>query len=99
MAHARIFEMDRPLSWKKIKQLYPGQWVELVDCSWEDCERYPSRGTVRVHARTRQQFHSLAAVSPVDNAAWVYVPEPNEKDSNICFSNFVEFCHENSKVR
>jgi hypothetical protein len=49
------------MRWLKIKEVFKGQWVELVDVEWKAHEPYPQSGTVRNHAPDRNEL--LEAVS------------------------------------
>lgn len=47
------------LTWDQIKQLYPQEWVELVEFDWPEEEPYPRWGVVRSHSPNRAEFSRL----------------------------------------
>lgn len=65
--------MAQKLSWKEIKELYPDQWVELIECDWDPVEPDPACGVVRHHAKKRKELHELIMKDkPVNDAAVIY---------------------------
>jgi len=66
--------MSNKLSWKSIRDKFPGQWVELVDFDWDWDKRYPTQASVRHHAIDREALKSLIRKNgPVEGSAVVYL--------------------------
>lgn len=47
------------MSWNKIKQLFDGEWVELVEFDWEWSSPFPRTARVRQHAPDRAELLEL----------------------------------------
>lgn len=47
------------MSWNRIKELFDGEWVELVDLDWEWTSSFPRLARVRNHASDRAELMSL----------------------------------------
>jgi hypothetical protein len=48
--------MTARLSWSHIKEMYEGEWVELVNVEWDWNKPTPSAGRVRHHASDRAEL-------------------------------------------
>jgi hypothetical protein len=44
------------LTWKQIREVYEGEWVELTDCSWGSSSLQPDAARVRFHHNNRAQL-------------------------------------------
>ena len=75
--------MNNKLSWEEIKQQYDREWIELVDYEWVDADPYPHSGVVRVHAKTRAEFHDVVAKLPPADSAILYVGNNEATDDTI----------------
>jgi hypothetical protein len=47
------------MSWNRIKELFAGEWVELVDFDWEWSSSFPRAARIRNHASDRSELMSL----------------------------------------
>ncbi|MCB0339728.1 MAG: hypothetical protein KDD53_08990, partial [Bdellovibrionales bacterium] len=56
--------MTERLSWSRIKSLYRGQWVELIDFEWDWESHYPAWACVRHHHYDRNELLRLIEQSP-----------------------------------
>jgi len=80
--------MAKKLSWNEIKENYPDQWVELVECEWDPYEPDPRNGIVRHHAIRRKQLHELIMKDqPVDDAAVVFAGDVKFKEGIVFNAN------------
>ncbi len=79
--------MSEKLSWEEIKKRYDGEWVELVECTWEETKSHPTCGVVRVHATTRKEFDKLSLENPVDDFAILYVGTPKRTEGEVLTNN------------
>lgn len=51
--------MTTRLSWSHIKEMYEGEWVELVEVEWDWNKPTPSGGRVRNHATDRADLMKM----------------------------------------
>jgi hypothetical protein len=79
--------MAEKLTWEEIKNQYNQEWVELVDYDWPEEGPDPKSGTVRVHAKTREEFDRLAAIDAPQDSAYVFVGIP-DRDPNTILTTF-----------
>ena len=78
--------MSEKLTWNEIVQRYYGEWVELIDCDWDETEADPQAGIVRVHSKDRKQLSKqMSELEPVDSAV-VYVGDLIAADSKLVFN-------------
>ena len=69
--------MLKRLSWKRLRNEYRGQWVELVAFDWDWASALPTWGTVRHHAEDRKKLMSAIERSgSVRDAVILYVGYP-----------------------
>ena len=62
------------MSWNRIKELFEGEWVELVDFDWEWTSSFPRLARVRNHASDRAELMSLIDVQgSLENSVVLYV--------------------------
>jgi hypothetical protein len=62
------------MSWNRIKELFEGEWVELIDFDWEWTSSFPRLARVRNHASDRAELMSLIeAQGSIENAVVLYV--------------------------
>ncbi len=47
------------MSWSKIKQLFEGEWVELVELDWDWSSPFPRTARVKNHAPDRSELLEL----------------------------------------
>lgn len=78
-------EQSEKLSWEEIQKRYPDEWVELIDCDWDETEPDPRSGVVRVHSKDRKEFHKLVLQDSPAESALVYVGELFPKRENVSF--------------
>lgn len=78
--------MGKKLTWEEITRQYQGEWVELVDCDWDETEPDPKAGIVRVHSKDRKQLSKLmSGLESVDSAV-VFVGDLIADDSKLVFN-------------
>ena len=65
--------MKGKLTWKEIVELFPDEWVELIDYEWDETEPDPTAGVVRVHSKNRREFEDLIRQSPPQDSALLFV--------------------------
>lgn len=83
--------MSEKLSWDEIKQRYPDQWVELIECEWNPVEPDPYNGIVRHHSKRRKELHELIMQDqPVDDAAVIYVGDVKFAEGRVFSANLHE---------
>lgn len=75
------------LTWSHIKEMYPGEWVELIDVQWDWQKPTPSSGQVRNHAADRSELMKMVQASgPHPEAVVLYVgaaPAVVERDARL----------------
>ena len=84
--------MTEQLSWEEISKKYKGQWVELIDYSWDETKIWPEHGVVRVHSADRKEFDSLMLTDPPADSAVLFVgprslPKGTFLSSNLCLKS------------
>ena len=62
---AKIVSFPKKLLWSHIREMYPNEWVELVDCDFHPGSDRPVRGLVRNHASDRSDLLKKISVSGV----------------------------------
>ena len=83
--------MDEKLTWEEIKARYPDQWVELIECEWDETEPDPRNGIVRRHAKKRKEIHEQFMKDPVDDSAIVYTGEFKVPDGMVFSANLHQY--------
>ena len=80
--------MNNRLTWSQIKELFEGQWVELVDFEWDWNRAYPKHARVRNFASDRSVL-----ISKINNS-------PLQADSVVLYTDATEFMvrHDASSV-
>lgn len=68
--------MTEKLNWVEIKKRFDREWIELVEYDWPESETHPRAGIVRVHAKSRAEFHQTVAKLPPVDSAILYVGMP-----------------------
>lgn len=62
------------MSWSRIKDLFEGEWVELIDFDWEWSSPFPKFARVRNHASDRTELMGLiAAEGAASNSVILYI--------------------------
>ena len=62
------------LSWSKIKEIFCGEWVELVDFEWPWERPAPAWGRVRLHASDRADLmRAIERRGEVEDAIVLYI--------------------------
>ena len=82
---------SKKLTWEEINQLYPDEWVELVDYEWEETEPDPRSGIVRVHSKDRRMFESLIKKDSPQDSAFVFVGKITVPNGMTISSNQNQF--------
>jgi len=83
--------MEKKLSWQEIEKQYDQEWGELVDYDWPETEAYPNSGVVRVHAKTRSEFHDLADKDPPFDSAYIFVGHPKLDEEVVITRGYRQF--------
>jgi hypothetical protein len=83
--------MSKILSWDEIRNLYPDQWVELVDFEWDEFESDPRSGVVRRQAKERKELHGQFMKDPVDNSAIVFTGTIKIPDGSVFSANLHQY--------
>jgi hypothetical protein len=83
--------MAQKLTWEEIKQQYDGEWVELVDCDWDDSEQDPRSGIVRVHSKDKKEFRKLILQDRPKSSALLYVGDINFSEGVVFSANLHQF--------
>lgn len=62
------------MSWNRIKELFEGEWVELVDLDWEWSSSFPRLARVRNHASDRAELMSvIGEAGAVEGSVILYI--------------------------
>lgn len=62
------------MSWSKIKQLFEGEWVELVELDWDWSSAFPRTARVRNHAPDRAELMEvIAEVGSAPNSVVLFI--------------------------
>lgn len=56
------------MSWNRIKELFAGEWVELVDYDWDWNSAFPRSARVRRHASDRNELMAQPATGASSDA-------------------------------
>lgn len=83
--------MGEKLTWSEIKSQYPDEWVELIECDWDDFEVDPRSGIVRDHAKKRKELHERIMKKPVDDSAIVYTGKMKIPEGSIFSANLHQY--------
>lgn len=83
--------MAERLSWQEIKELYPDEWVELIDVEWDLTGPDPNGGVVRVHHRDKKEFKKLIMQDRPPSSALVYSGNRLFPEGKIFSANMNQF--------
>lgn len=83
--------MAKKLTWEEIKELYPNQWVELIDFEWDEFEPDPRSGIVRHFAKKRKDIHEQFMKEPVDDSAIVFTGTMKIPDEMVFSANLHQY--------
>lgn len=83
--------MNEKLTWEEIKQRYNGEWVELTEVEWDDCEQDPRAGVVRVHAKDKKEFKTLVMQNRPKSSALLYVGDITFPEGIVFSANLHQY--------
>jgi hypothetical protein len=64
------------IPWSRIREAFDGEWIELVECSWNGRASHPSAGHVRHHSPSRVELLKMIARSGRKDGAVVLFVGP-----------------------
>jgi len=62
------------IPWSRIREAFAGEWVELVEYSWEGDSSYPKAAVVRHHSSNRSELlRTMVRSGRVEGAVVLFV--------------------------